>query len=141
MTARRSRFHGVTFEFVNINNPANNAGNGQYKVLPGDVGVFYRGATFQSGQTTDSDVQVALEIAEAINGAGLAHPNVQAAVTGNVVTITNVTAVDSPLALNVPFNGTQSGLAGQTFAIKGTVFQFFSGDAFQIPANGGAGDR
>ena len=65
----------------------------------------------------------------------------QAAVTGNVVTITNVTAVDSPLALNVPFNGTQSGLAGQTFAIKGTVFQFFSGDAFQIPANGGAGNR
>jgi len=131
------QIHGATFEFINVNNPQNSAGNGKYKSLPGVVQVLYHSGF--SGPT-DTDVQVALEIAEAINGAQqLSHPAVQAAVTGNQVTITNVTSVDSPVALDVPFSGSQSGLNGETFAIKGTVFEFFSGDAFQVPANGGTG--
>ncbi|MGH7194589.1 MAG: hypothetical protein ACREJM_13810, partial [Candidatus Saccharimonadales bacterium] len=64
----------------------------------------------------------------AINGAGLTAPFVQAAVTGNQVTITNV-ALDSSVAVQVPASGVQ---AGQTFSVKSAVFQFFNGDVLQV---------
>src|SRR5262249_51954154 len=99
-----------------------------------------------SPQPIDTAAQVASRIAAAINGALLGEPAliqsngaqttqtssfVHAAVTGNHGTLTNV-AMNSAVALQVPFTGSQSNLAGETFSIKGNVFQFFSGDSLQL---------
>ncbi|HEX5499088.1 MAG TPA: hypothetical protein VFX03_07675, partial [Thermomicrobiales bacterium] len=138
------QIHGTTFEFDNLNSPAT------VGVLPGDVAIRYFGTPFNnpSPQPIDAPSQLAAKIAAAINGAQLGQPAlfqgsgsqtaqtaalVDAAVTGNQVTITNV-AMNSAVALQVPASGIQ---AGQTFVIKGTVFQFFSGDALKLDAASG----
>src|SRR6185437_8061133 len=142
------QIHGTTFEFDNLNSPAT------IGVLPGDVAIGYYGTPINdpSPQPVDTAVQLATRIAAAINGAQLGQPAliqgsgsqtaqtaslVQAAVTGNQVTITNV-AMNSSVALQVPGPSAPAQVqAGQTFAVKGTLFQFFSGDALKINASTG----
>ncbi|HEV3343750.1 MAG TPA: hypothetical protein VG125_25480, partial [Pirellulales bacterium] len=119
--------HGQMFQFENLNSPAT------LGVLPGNVAIPYFGTPVNDAnpQPVDTAAQVAADVAHAINGAQLTAPIVRAAVTGNQVTITSV-AIDSAVAVKVPFTGSQSNLAGQTFGIKGTVFQFFNGNVLDV---------
>ncbi|OYV95898.1 MAG: hypothetical protein B7Z73_01680, partial [Planctomycetia bacterium 21-64-5] len=119
--------HGQQFQFENLNSPAT------LGVLPGNIAVPYYGTPVNdpSPQPIDSAAQVAEDVARAINGAPLTAPLVQAAVTGDQVTITSV-AIDSAVAMNVPFTGSQANLSGQTFGIKGHVFQFFNGNVLEV---------
>ncbi|HEX5444066.1 MAG TPA: hypothetical protein VFW87_09575, partial [Pirellulales bacterium] len=126
------QIHDTTFEFDNLNSPST------LGVLAGDVAIGYYGmpSGISNPHAVDTNAQLAAKIAAAINGAGLTAPFVQAAVTGNQVTITNV-ALDSAVAVQVPASGIQ---AGQTFTVKSTVFQFFNGDVLQVAgANGATG--
>ncbi|HJT30698.1 MAG TPA: hypothetical protein VJ783_01440, partial [Pirellulales bacterium] len=93
------QIHGTTFEFDNLNSPAT------IGVLPGDVAIGYYGipSGITNPHAVDTNAQLAGDIAAAINGASLTAPFVQAAVTGNQVTITNV-ALDSSVALQVSFS-------------------------------------
>ena len=103
------QIHGQSFEFDN--NPGN-----QNSVLPGDVPIFFH--------ATDSANQIAVEMAEAINGAQLSSPDVQAAVTGAQLTLTN-TQIDSPIAINTVLGGLIP--SGWSFAVNGVVFEFNNG--------------
>jgi hypothetical protein len=110
------QLHGTIFQFNN---------NPTQTVLPGNVPVF-----FNLNGHVDTPNQIAVEMAEAINGAQLAHPDVQAAVTGAQLTLTN-TQIDSPIAINTVRGGFIP--AGWAFSVNGVIFEFNSGGTLLNP--------
>ena len=111
------QIHGQTFEF-----DSNPSSSGTPTVLAGNVPIFFH--------SSDTPNQIAVDMAEAINGAQLAHPAVQAAVTGAQLTLTN-TQIDSPVALNTVLGGFITN--GWAFAVNGVVFEFNNGGKLLNP--------